>query len=115
MGFSFTENELLTELVNLGYQKQASRLCGNDNYLAWEEWIPEILENDSLLYAQAFAAVNHINFMNPKAYKPERYALKEHAIQKINNKINDPEAAASDANIGAVLCLASALHLEVSS
>lgn len=77
--------------------------------------MPEILGNDSLLYAQAFAAVNHINFMNPKAYKPERYALKEHAIQKINRKLNDPESAASDASIGAVLCLASAAQLEVSS
>ena len=53
--------------------------------------------------------------MNPKAYKPERLALKEHAIQKINQKCNDPDTAASDSNIGAVLCLASAVHLEVSS
>lgn len=75
--------------------------------------MPPILENEILLYAQAFAAVNHINFINPKAYKAECYVLKGHAIHKINAKLNDHDDAASDANIGAVLCMASAAHLEV--
>lgn len=75
--------------------------------------MPSILQNETLLYAQAFAAVNHMNFMNPKAYKAECYVLKGHAIHKINAKLNEPDEAASDANIGAVLCLASAAHLEV--
>lgn len=75
--------------------------------------MPSILHNETLLYAQAFAAVNHINFINPKAYKAECYVLKGHAIHKINEKLNDPDEAACDANIGAVLCMASAAHLEV--
>lgn len=75
--------------------------------------MPSILENETLLYAQAFSAVNHINFLEPKAYKAECYVLKGHAIHKINAKLNDAEEAASDANIGAVLCMASAAHLEV--
>ena len=77
--------------------------------------MPSILQNETLLYAQAFAAVNHINFINPKAYKAECYVLKGHAIHKINAKLNDHNEAASDANIGAVLCMASAAHLEVGS
>lgn len=77
--------------------------------------MPSILENETLLYAQAFSAVNHINFLEPKAYKAECYVLKGHAIHKINAKLNDAEEAASDANIGAVLCMASAAHLEVRS
>ncbi len=77
--------------------------------------MPTILENETLLYAQAFYAVNHINFLNPNAYKPERYVLKGHSIQKINERLNDTDAAASDGNLSAVLCMASAAHLEVSS
>lgn len=74
-----------------------------------------ILRTETLLYAQAFFAVNHINFINPNAYKPERYVLKGHAIQKIKDKLKDADAATSDGNLGAVLCMASAAHLEVSS
>ena len=77
--------------------------------------MPTILGTETLLYAQAFFAVNHINFINPNAYKPERYVLKGHAIQKIKDKLKDADAAASDGNLGAVLCMASAAHLEVIS
>lgn len=79
--------------------------------------MPSILQSETLLYAQAFAAVNHIKFINPKAYKAECYVLKGHAIHKINEKINeksnDPDEAASDANISAILCMASAAQIEV--
>lgn len=79
--------------------------------------MPSILQSETLLYAQAFAAVNHIKFINPNAYKAECYVLKGHAIHKIKEKIDeesdDPEEAASDANISAILCMASAAQIEV--
>lgn len=77
--------------------------------------MPSILENETLLYAQAFVAVNHINFLNPTAYKAECYALKGHALKKINEMLSDTDAAVCDDTIGAVLCMASAAHLEVCS
>ncbi|MCJ1268824.1 hypothetical protein MMC22_008712 [Lobaria immixta] len=103
---------LIARYLRTWYRDQASRLCEDSDYNEWEQWMPPILENEILLYAQAFAAVNHINFINPKAYKAECYVLKGHAIHKINAKLNDHDEAASDANIGAVLCMASAAHLE---
>ncbi|MCJ1470678.1 hypothetical protein MMC07_009325 [Pseudocyphellaria aurata] len=103
---------LIARYLSIWYREQAFRLCEVSDYEAWEQWMPSILQNETLLYAQAFAAVNHMNFMNPKAYKAECYVLKGHAIHKINAKMNDPDEAASDANIGAVLCMASAAHLE---
>lgn len=76
--------------------------------------MPLILENEALLYSQAFAAVSHINFLNPEAYKSERWALKGQAIQKINETLNDVNAAEHDQNVGAVLAMAFVAHLEVS-
>lgn len=68
--------------------------------------MPDEVDNDTLLYAQAFAAVDHINFLNPEAYRSERWALKGQAIQAISETLNDPETAEVDGNIGAVLCMA---------
>ena len=78
----------------------------------YKDWERSILQNETLLYAQAFAAAKHINFINPKAYEMECFTFKESALQRIHAKLNDPDPA-SDANIGAVLCMASAAHLEV--
>lgn len=103
------------KLTITGFRDQASRLSGSSDCEEWEQWLPTILRTETLLYAQAFFAVNHINFINPSAYKPERYVLKGHAIQKIKDKLKDADAATSDGNLGAVLCMASAAHLEVSS
>lgn len=103
------------KLTITGFRDQASRLSGVSDCEEWEQWLPTILRTETLLYAQAFFAVNHINFINPNAYKPERYVLKGHAIQKIKEKLKDADAAVSDGNIGAILCMASAAHLEVSS
>ncbi|MCJ1262409.1 hypothetical protein MMC22_002279 [Lobaria immixta] len=103
---------LIALYLRTWYRDQAYRLCEDSDYNEWEQWMPPILENEILLYAQAFAAVNHINFINPKASKAEYYVLKGHAIHKINAKLNDRDEAVSDANIGAVLCMASAAHLE---
>ena len=103
------------KLTITGFRDQASRLSGVGDCEEWEQWLPTILRTETLLYSQAFFAVNHINFINPNAYKPERYILKGHAIQKIKDKLKDADAAASDGNLGAVLCMASAAHLEVSS
>lgn len=75
--------------------------------------MPHELENETLLYAQAFAAVNHIHFLNPEAYETERWALKGRAIQAISETLNDPAAAEDDGNIGAVLCMAVVAPLEV--
>ena len=110
------QHHTLTVAV-LGYREQACRLCEINDYDGWEQWMPSILQSETLLYAQAFAAVNHIKFINPKAYKAESYVLKGHAIHKIKEKIdeesNDPDEAASDANISAILCMASAAQIEV--
>lgn len=76
--------------------------------------MPDEVDNDTLLYAQAFAAVNHINFLNPELYRTERYALKGQAIHAINFTLDDPEAAEVDGNIAAVLCMAVVAPLEVS-
>jgi hypothetical protein len=76
--------------------------------------MPGEVENETLLFAQAFAAVNHINFLNPEIYRSERWALKGQAIQAISETLNDPKAPEVDSNIGAVLCMAVVAPLEVS-
>lgn len=76
--------------------------------------MPSILSNEILLYSTAFAAVSHINFLNPEAYKAERWALKEQAIRKINQALNDVDAVENDCTIGAILGMAFVAHLEVS-
>lgn len=101
-------------LFILGFGAQATRLCGGGVHDAWEQWMPDEVDNDTLLYAQAFAAVNHINFLDPDVYQSERWALKGQAIQAMRETLNDPEAAWNDGNIGAVLCMAVVAPLEVS-
>lgn len=76
--------------------------------------MPDEVDNNTLLYAQAFAAVNHINFLNPELYQTEQYALKGQAIHAISVTLDDPEAAEVDGNIAAVLCMAVVAPLEVS-
>ena len=102
-------------LLHSGFGAQAARLCGGGTHNAWEKWMPDEVDNDTLLYAQAFAAVYHINFLNPEAYQSERWALKGQAIHAITKTLDDPDAAEVDGNIGAVLCMAVVAPLEVGS
>ena len=97
----------------IGFGEQTAKFCrGRDGHV-WQQWMPPILENEALLYAQAFAAVIHINFLNPEAYKSERWALKGQAIQKINETLNDINEDEIEYNIGAVLSMALVAQLEV--
>jgi hypothetical protein len=105
--------KLMHKTYFLGFGAQAARLCGGGNHNIWEKWMPDELENETLLYAQAYAAVNHINFLSPEAYRSERWALKGQAIQAIHETLNDAGAAEDDGNIGAVLCMAVVAPLEV--
>lgn len=97
----------------IGYGEQTSKFCRGRDRNTWQHWMPSILENEVLLYAHAFAAVIHINFLDQEAYKSERWALKGQAIQKINETLNDINAAEDDHNIGAILSMALVAQLEV--
>lgn len=68
--------------------------------------MPDEVDNDTLTYAQAFAAVTHINFLDPEIYKSERWILKGQAIQVIRETLRHQETTHVDGNIGAVLCMA---------
>ena len=93
-------------MLFLGFEEQATRLCGGGSHNAWKQWMPDELNNDTLLYAQAFAAVTHINFLNPQQYSSERWNLKGQAIQAISKTLRNQETPHVDGNIGAVLCMA---------
>lgn len=97
----------------IGYGEQTSKFCRGRDRNIWQRWIPSIIENEILLYSQAFAAASHINFINPEIYRSERWALKGRAIQKINESLNDIDAAEEYQIISAILCMASVAHLEV--
>lgn len=75
--------------------------------------MPDEVENETLLYAQAFAAVTHINFLNPQDYQSERWNLKAQAIQAIKKTLCDQQTPHVDGNIGAVLCMAVIAPLDV--
>ena len=68
--------------------------------------MPDEVGNDTLLYAQAFAAVTHINFLSPQVYRSERWHLKAQAIQAISKTLEKQETPHVDENIAAVLCMA---------
>lgn len=81
--------------------------------MSWQQWVPIILKNETLLFAQAFAAISHINFLNSNVYGSECLALKGQAIRKINEGLNNTDEARNDANIGAILCMALVSPFEV--
>ena len=105
----------LIYITYLGFGEQATRLCGGGSHNAWEQWLPDEVENDTLLYAQAFAAVTHINFLNPEAYRSERWNLKAQAIKVIRETLKHQETPHVDGNIGAVLCMAVVAPLDYDS
>lgn len=77
--------------------------------------MPNEVNNNTLLYAQAFAAVTHINFLSPQVYQSERYLLKGQAIQAISKTLPNQETSHVDGNIGAVLCMAVVAPLDYDS
>lgn len=74
--------------------------------------MPDKVDNDTLLYAQAYAAVTHINFLNPQEYPSERWSLKAQAIKAISKTLHNQETSPVDGNIGAVLCMAVVARLD---
>ena len=102
-------------ILSLGFGAQATRLCGGGSHNAWEQWMPEEVRNDTLLYAQAFAAVTHINFLSPQDYRSERWTLKGQAIQAISKTLQNQETPHVDGNIAAVLCMAVVAPLDCDS
>ena len=88
-------------------------MCGGGNQGRWQLWIPSILTNDTMLYAQGFSATLHYQLWTGQVHTAEALALKDQAVTRINHSLNDPATVASDATVGSVLCLAFATNLEV--
>lgn len=93
---------------------RASQLCGGSIHGHWEVWMPTVLTNSTMMYAQAFCAATHFEFWGGHPTTAHTWALKDQAVMQVNKNLGNPDFSQDNSNVAAVLCLAFASHVEVS-
>ena len=107
-------NQKIYRYLRLWQGDRALQLCGGSIHGKWEVWMPTVLTNSTMMYAQAFCAATHFEFWGGQSTTADTWALKDQAVMQVNKNLGNPDFSQNDSNVAAVLCLAFASHVEVS-
>ena len=107
-------NQMIYRYLSVWHGERAPQICGGEVHGRWEGWMPAVVTNDTMMYAQAFCAALHFQFWGRQSVSTDTWALKDQAVMRVNKSLHDPGFALSDSNVASVLCLAFASHVEAS-